>query len=222
MLFLYLHRPMKIYIYIHVCCINNWKSVFNNIYSNIRNSGLYNIITCIKCNILSTNEQDVLFFKDLNDSKVEILGIHNDLKMNETHTINMLYEHASKEDFYVLYLHTKGVKHNDTNINITDWVNYLIYFNIQRYDDSLFFLLDNDTVGVNLHMEDDYAPTHYSGNFWWSKSEYIRKLEKCVYALYISPEVWLTEKNIGKYLCLWNSNVNHYNTRYEKQIYAIE
>lgn len=89
---------------------------------------------------------------------------------------------------------------------------FLIYYTLR-----ILLLCD-----VNLHRKDDYAPTHYSGNFWWSKLEYIRKLDKCVYVFYISPEVWLTEKNIGKYLCLWNSNVNHYNSRYEKQNYAIE
>jgi len=211
---------MKIYVYIHVCCINNWKAVFTNIYSNIRNSGLYDIITGIKCNVLSTDVQDALFFKELNDSKIEILGINNNLDLYETPTINMLYDHACKEDFYVLYLHTKGVRHNDTNINIIDWVNYLIYFNIGKYENCIKNLLEYDTVGVNLYFENSIAPTHYSGNFWWSKSSYIRRIDKCVYTKYISPEVWITEKNIGKYMGLWKSNVNHYNTRYEKHNYT--
>ena len=211
---------MKKYIYIHVCCINNWKQVFNQLYSTIKTSGLYNIITSIKCNILSTDVQDTVFFTELNDSKIEILGIHNDLNLYETPTINMLYEHSLKEDFYVLYLHTKGVRYNNTNINVIDWINYLIYFNIQRYETCVKNLLDYDTVGVNLHYADKKTPTHYSGNFWWSKSDYIRKLEKCVYTHYRSPEMWITEKNIGKYLWVWKSNVNHYTTRYEEHNYT--
>ena len=211
---------MKIYIYIHVCCINNWKEVFNQIYANIHSSGLYKIVTAIKCNILTTNDQDFLFFKDINDDKIEILGIHNDLNLYETPTINMIHDHSLKEEFYVLYLHTKGVRHNNTNINVIDWINFLIYFNIERYESCVRNLMNYDAVGVNLHRGDDKVPTHYSGNFWWSKSGYIRKLEKCVYNHYTAPEMWIAEKNIGKYLCLWKSNVNHYDDRYEEYNYT--
>lgn len=209
---------MNIYIYIHICCINNWKNTFLNLYLNIKNSGLYNIIKGIKCNILSANKLDVLFFNNLNDSKIEVIGIDNDLNLYETPTINLLYDHALSEDFYVLYIHTKGVKHNDTNRNVTDWINYLTYFNIQKYDTCIKSLLEYDTVGVNLNTYN--CPTHYSGNFWWSKSEYIKKLEKCIYNNYNSPEFWLTEKKIGKYLSLWNSNIDHYNERYAEHNYC--
>jgi hypothetical protein len=210
---------MNIYIYIHVCCINNWKEIFNKLYSNIKNSGLHNIIKSIKCSILSKDNDDILFFNDLNDSKIEILGISNNLDLYETPTINLLHDHSLNEDFYVLYIHTKGVKHNNQNINVTDWVNYLTYFNIQKYETCIKSLLDYDTVGVNLQGGND--PTHYSGNFWWSKSSYIKKLEKCRYTQYTSPEFWLTEKNIGNYLSLWNSNINHYCNRYEELNYII-
>jgi len=208
---------MNIYIYIHVCCINNWKDIFMKLYSTIQTSGLYDIITRIKCNLLSINNLDVLFFNDLNDSKIQILGIDNNLDLYETPTINLLHEHALHEDFYVLYIHTKGVKHNDMNIYINDWVTYLTYFNIEKHANCLQSLVENDTVGVNLHIGE--TNTHYSGNFWWSKSEYIRKLDKCVYNQYISTELWLTEKNIGNYVSLWNSEINHYNQRYEEHNY---
>jgi hypothetical protein len=212
---------MNVYIYIHICCINNWKSVFLNLYHAIQQSGLYDIINGIKCNILSTNTNDIVFFTELNDSKIEILGIHKDLQAYETPTINLLYEHALREDFYVLYIHTKGVKHNNTNIHVNDWVTYLTYFNIQKYDTCIQSLQEYDTVGVNLHVakNNEEPETHYSGNFWWSKSEYIKTLQPCVYTKYISPEVWLTKTNSGKYLSLWNSNVNHYAQRYEEHKY---
>jgi hypothetical protein len=208
---------MNIYVYIHVCCINNWKSIFLKLYSNIKNSGLIDIIKGIKCNILSTNNDDVLFFKDLD--KVEIIGLYNDLNLYETPTINLLHEHALIEDFYVLYIHTKGVKYNDTSENIKDWVNFLTYFNIQKHTECINYLLEYDAVGVNLYSNPPIYPTHYSGNFWWSKSDYIRKLDKCIYSNYNSPEFWLTETEIGNYLSLLNSNVNHYHERYQEEKY---
>ncbi len=137
------------------------------------------------------------FFKDLNDDKIEVLGITNNLNLYETPTIKLLHEHSlnENEEFYVLYIHTKGVKHynRDINVNVTDWVNYMIYFNIQKHDTCIKSLSEYDTVGVNLQEKED-IPLHYSGNFWWSKSSYIKTLDECIYTNYNSPEFWLTEK----------------------------
>jgi hypothetical protein len=207
---------MNTYIYIHVCCINNWKEIFMNLYNHIVNSGLYNLVNKIKCGVLSkTNEEPLSFFNNLNDNKLEFY-ICNNLDSYETYTINILHENALNEDFYVLYIHTKGCTR--TSITITDWVDYLVYFNIDNYKICMEKLLNNDAVGVNLQ---NTPVTHYSGNFWWSKSSYLKKLNKCVHTCHNSPEFWLTEKNIGNYISLWNSGVNHYNVRYEKHNYVI-
>ena len=123
---------------------------------------------------------------------------------------------SKKEKFKVLYIHTKGVRHNNQNINVQDWIEYLSYFNIVKYKKCIEILDDYDAVGVNLTKEN---PIHYSGNFWWSKSDYINKLDVCKFICYNSPEFWLTEKNIGKYYNLWSSNVNHYNERYQTYKY---
>ena len=36
---------MKTYIYFHICCINNYETVFYNLMDKIKNSGLYNDVT---------------------------------------------------------------------------------------------------------------------------------------------------------------------------------
>ena len=212
---MYANANTNTYIYIHVCCINNWKDIFNKIVLDIKLSGLYNKIIKIRCNILTESNEDLLFFID---DKIEIIGSSNNLNLFENSTINLLHEHALLEDFNVLYMHTKGVKHNNSNINVTDWVEYLSYFNIYKYNTCINELVNYDAIGVNLQKHDD-APLHYSGNFWWSKSEYIRKLDKCKYINYNSPEFWLTENSVGNYLSLWNSNTHHYKDRYEKHNY---
>jgi len=212
---------MNTYIYIHICCINNWKEIFINLYNHILNSGLHKIVDKIKCNVLSnTIEEPFIFLNNLNDNKIEILNICSNLDNYETPTINMLHDNSLYEDFYVLYIHTKGCKYNNSNNNVNDWVEYLIYFNIDNHKKCIEHLMNNyDTVGVNLQ---NIPVTHYSGNFWWSKSSYLRKLEKCIPDRYNSPEFWLTEKNIGNYVSLWNSNINHYDQRYEKHNYIFE
>jgi hypothetical protein len=77
-------------------------------------------------------------------------------------------------------------------------------------------LCNFDAVGVNLQ---DESRLHYAGNFWWSKSEYIKKLGIPIQIEYNSPEFWLTKTKIGNYLSLWNSNINHYEQRYTEDNY---
>ena len=202
---------MNNYIYFHICCINNWKDIFNKLMENIKKSRLYDNIKEIRCNIL-TKDNDLSFFSD---PKIKIIGTSSNYNLYENSTINLLYEHSYQEDFNVLYIHTKGVTHKGS-VNVADWVNYLTYFNIYKYDICLEELKTNDTVGVNLQ---ELPELHYSGNFWWSKSQYIRKLEKCQNKQYCSPEFWLTEKKIGNYVSLWLSNINHYNQRYMDENY---
>lgn len=203
---------MNTYIYFHVCCINHYVDVFKNIMDKIKTSGLYDNITEIRCGVLGYNYEPDLF----NDPKIVIRGTNPDINLFEVFTINLLYEDAQKEDFNILYLHTKGITRDPLHKSVHDWVNYLCYFNIYKFKKCIDFLKEYDTVGVNLANE---PVTHYSGNFWWSKSSYIRKLEKCVYYCFNSPEFWITEKNIGNYHCLWNVNINHYENEYPPHLY---
>jgi hypothetical protein len=90
-------------------------------------------------------------------------------------------------------------------------------------------LIYNDCVGVNIkgdssNLQVDYnkwgylcAPLHYSGNFWWSKSSYIRTLPDpykwCPDNNYkerrIFCEMWLLQGN-GKFHNAYQSGVKHY------------
>jgi hypothetical protein len=52
---------MNTYIYIHVCCINNWKEIFNKLLFDIKESKLYDKVTKIRCNILTKNNNNLSF-----------------------------------------------------------------------------------------------------------------------------------------------------------------
>ena len=197
-----------------MCCFNTWQDIFKQLIADVKESGLYFKVNEIRCNVLTTNNQDIYWLSEY-DAKIKIIGASNNLNLFETPTLNLLYEHSKAEDFNVLYIHTKGIRHTN-NPCITDWVKYLTYFNIYRHDICMEELSNYDAVGVNLH---DEPRLHFSGNFWWSKSQYIRKVGQCNYNEYNSPEFWLTEQKIGNYLSLWLSNTNHYTTRYEEDKY---
>ena len=198
-----------IYIYIHVCCINTYKEIFNNLIHCIKNSGLYNIIKEIRCCILGNYDKTIFE----NDPKIIIVKTSNDLSLYETYTINQVHNDALVEDFNVLYMHTKGVTKPDS-IFVKNWVDYLCYFNIDKYDICIKLLNEciNDTIGVNLEPENDgsWHSIHYSGNFWWTKSSYLKKLSPCIQTHYNDPEFWLTRNKIGKYVCLCYINLHLY------------
>ena len=105
-----------------------------------------------------------------------------------------------KEDFNVLYLHSKGVKWNNKKQCISDWVSLLLYFNIKYHEEILNKLDNYDVIGVNLSLENII---HFSGNFWWSKSSYIKTLNKEIMKQYCGPEFWITQKKTGKFLSLF-------------------
>ena len=198
-------------IYIHVCCINNYKEVFEYLMFCIKQSGLYDVIDEIRCCILGNYDSDL--FKD---PKIKIHITSDNIRLYEVFTINRIHEDCKTEKMNILYLHTKGIT-KPNNKNVKDWVQYLCYFNIYHFKECIDVLDKYDTVGVNLQT--DYT-VHYSGNFWWATSSYINTLQPCEYTCYNSPEFWLTEKNKGKYYCLWNSNVNHYHSPYPPQLYS--
>ena len=205
-----------IYVYFHICCINNWEEIVSRLFFKLRNSGLYNIVTAIKCVVLGNYNNCILFA----DPKVDIVYHSLDLSLHEKQSINILYNDCVKttEEFHVLYLHSKGVKHFNnlkTEKNVSDWTDYLAYFNIYQYNLCLSMLSNCDAVSVNLQQSvDDHIPLHYSGNFWWSKSSHICKLTLIHDTNYYSPEFWITSFTSGVYESLWNSNTHHYDSPY--------
>jgi hypothetical protein len=150
----------------------------------------------------------------------------------------LISQHCKEEDFNVLYLHTKGVTKPGYQ-QIIDWTNLLSYFNINKWQDRLKDLEDNDCSGVNFFGNPDdinhhpstwgygKAPLHYSGNFWWSKSSHIKNLPNMSNWLpdgnylrwRVMAEMWLCQIPDGKYSCAWQSNINHYQQNYPKELY---
>tara|TARA_R110000824_G_scaffold136888_13_gene300856 strand:- start:211 stop:1083 length:873 start_codon:yes stop_codon:yes gene_type:complete len=142
---------------------------------------------------------------------------------NEEIILTRLHEDSQEEDFYALYLHSKGVKrsitHPDIYPHITDWVDYLLYFNLYHHGFCIESLDTADVVGVNLNQS--YIPRcgrplrfRFGGNFWWSKSEYIRKLTPALDLSYGGPELWISRSMEGILFSIWNSNIDHYTSPY--------
>jgi hypothetical protein len=78
------------------------------------------------------------------------------------------------DDFNVLYFHLKGLSRLGDQ-RVTDWRNFMEYHMIDRWQDCVAKLNEGfDLVGTNM-IEQPWL--HSSGNFWWSHSGYIKKLQ---------------------------------------------
>jgi hypothetical protein len=106
------------------------------------------------------------------------------------------------------------------------------YFLIEKWEDCILKLKDYDTCGVNLNTELPSIKTHYSGNFWWANSSYIRKIPRfdmtnCTVPYVMGNprgycEFWLTDNNFGNHFSMYTSNIDHYATPYSRNKYTTK
>tara|TARA_R110000868_G_scaffold2821_1_gene19525 strand:+ start:1726 stop:2382 length:657 start_codon:yes stop_codon:yes gene_type:complete len=217
---------MGVSIFFHLATMNNYQEIFDEIYSEIVNSGLFEVIDNLNICIVGNGE---LQFES--NDKIKIYK-NNDITVGEFFTLNILKKFADSltENNNILYLHTKGVT-SPGNQCVVDWRKYMTYFNIIQYDKCIDSLKGYDTCGVDLVTE----PTvHYSGTFWWANSDYIKRLPKIdeirypktppILDIRHNGEFWIGMGN-GNMTSLWNSNINVYERhihRYLRDEYEIK
>ena len=153
----------------------------------IKESGLYDNINEVRCVFTGKVKKIPGFLKK---DKIKIVKKTDNISLYERNTLNKLWDDAQNEEFYVLYLHTKGVTRKDNEFpGVKDWVNYMLYFNCYKYKKIIRYLKEYKVVGVELSKN----PIHFSGNFWWSKSSHIRTLERKIKGNRKGPESWITK-----------------------------
>lgn len=141
--------------------------------------------------------------------------IHNQNWNEETETLLNLKKFAKEnQDYYILYLHTKGVSKGTLIAN--SWRLMMEYFVIDRWKECVEYLNDYDCVGSNLKI---LGPTtwsdgtqtwekagtqHFVGNFWWTKSSYVNTLndEFLISDFRLDREFWIGTGN-GKMKSLY-------------------
>ena len=160
---------------------------------------------------------------------------------NEQIIIDQIHKDAQEEDAYVCYIHTKGVKRyveeGEKYKFMRDWLDLLLYFNIQKHVNMIECLDEFDVAGIGLitwvspeqRMKDNgiirkTLPSKgdrpiFDGNFWWSKSRYLRTLDPTLSVGYVGPELWVTQIPESKLISLWNSEKDHYSESYDSSEY---
>ena len=166
----------KIRIIWHFVELNGWQQVADQQWDLIVNSDLINKVDEIS---VCGNGQPWTFTNWIatkNNPKLKFYNVNSSAAFHEYPTLNFMYEvsKAATEPFYICYLHLKGLTRWG-DVNVGDWRDFMNWANIERWQDNIT-ALDNgaDVVGTNYNT----VPwPHFSGNFWWAKSEYIATLD---------------------------------------------
>lgn len=162
-------KPINIFI--HACNATGWREILQELIDDLIESGLYDACQQIycgcSCDACNTELPDLLH----RYSKIKLMEKFNDNTW-ENGTINTLYEFSRKEDSYILYLHTKGVRNR--SLRSKYWRQLMALYVIENWRVCVHILRTGMyTVGTMMTY---YPKPHYSGNFWWADSTYLRTL----------------------------------------------
>jgi len=177
-------------IFWHICGLSNYKKIVTDQFNSIKRSGLLAKVDKIYITYLGSNKNNINFL--LKKSSKIILDKYDSYVYHyERLCLHSMHDFAQEHNANILYIHAKGVSTRFVgNIilqdNIRQWREMMEYFLIYKYSDCLELLESNDVLGsclVNSKSNDlaidgeDHA-YHFSGNFWWSNTSYIKTLPR--------------------------------------------
>ena len=188
-------------IFFHVYIKNDFSHILLDKLKKLKASGLYERVDKIYLTLFGDIEYHQEFLTDLKDlySKIEYVLISNKEFNNEADTFNFMLKKAEsyEKNTPMLYIHTKGASHTHPILkkNINAWVRYLDLYTINKWEECLAGLDDNDAAG-GFYVED---PKHFQGNFWWANSSYLKNLPRV-------NNLNITHLNRGEFWILSNTD----------------
>lgn len=191
--------------------------------NKIVSSGLINKLTelyVVNIGIKIEKEAIKSIVGEQNYSKLQIIEYSPKTNLFEIPTLELLRVYSKNNpDTAILYLQTKGVSYSRSLQTVNDWIDLMLYWLVERHDKCIELLESTDihTLGCNKATT---PQEHYSGNFWWSKSEWLSKIEKIKGSEKALAEWWLMSLEGGKHRSLFNSGVDHYQTVYPRSFYV--
>ncbi len=160
----------------HIGAVGDWRRIIAEQYSKLRTSGLYDASEKIVVGFIGgENREGELNIPILGDPKFEVFATAH-VEDYEFPTLARAWQESQErqEPFLCYYFHTKGASlaAAPQQQAANAWRAYMEYFNIEKWRECATVLGAYETCGVELQSED----SHYSGNFWWATSDYIKKL----------------------------------------------
>lgn len=210
--------------------LSYWKDILDRQLKRLCSSGLYQKLDAIFITFVIDDIHNTQYIKD---HIIDPLSHYDDIIQYRILPQEHLYERAtlywmhkycssSTNNVAVLYLHSKGVKHGETSPykdSIDDWVNLMETVLVDHHEVVFECLKEVDACGTIFFLLPPYPP-HYSGNFWWANSNYIKQLNGTIPPDYIAPEMWILSHDTVTFADIFNSGYGlaaHYYTRFPKE-----
>ena len=160
----------------HVCMMNNYMEVVREQVAELLNSGLYDASQEIKVVLAGEKKDEDMVRKFLSDYPKFIISEVASIKAYEFPTIRLCKLHSDTDQkYFYYYIHTKGVSFPNHKGG-KYWRDYMMWYNVNQWQQCVDKLKEGyETCGCKLVENHRAFPKHYSGNFWWAKSEYIQR-----------------------------------------------
>lgn len=203
-------------IYFHCYCFGSYASILYNKYKKINNSELLKNIDNFYVIVSNTQERHKDFLQQFStlSNKIKIINLPNPVFNDESDTLNFILQQSndSSTNRRILYLHTKGVTHSHQLVkkNVDAWVEYLDLYNIHKWKECVDALDTHDVAGG---LYESSNPKHFSGNFWWANTNYIKTLPEITeknYKLFNRGEFWILSNTDKIYPVSENSTIDRY------------
>jgi hypothetical protein len=177
--------------YFHVCFKKHWKTSFDLVWKQLKQSGLYDRTQEIRIGIAQDETQHFTENGRFLDPKIKIVA-RGTTSQYERITLLKMRKDAEREakDTLYWYAHTKGIRHFDTPREpyIRAWLQVLYDSNFQNWKVAVQVLKEKkaDVYGC-LYMHHSYL----SGNFWWTTPEHVKNIPFQIQTHYSAPEEWI-------------------------------
>lgn len=202
--------------FIHVAKINHWHIILNEQIEKLRKSGLFDITRTIYVTTLGSGDEKEI----LSDPKFDVVRLDS-LTHYEFPSLMRMYEFCKSESSKIWYIHGKGVSYASMDrYKMEDWRRLMEYFCIERHSDCISALDSYDVCGVNWRTR--RAP-HFSGNFWWARSSYIKTLpdpRSINHNDRWQAEWWIGRNDKVRVKNFFESGVNHYLSHFPRDEYT--
>jgi hypothetical protein len=205
--------------FFHICQKPGWERSFDIIFDEMINSGLYDNTNEIHCVIVNDNGGIIEDDRLKKDKFKLIYG--GDSNRYERSTLLYMREYSNNcEPSYFWYVHTKGMRWFGTEKEepVIDWIVFMLYWNFKKWKRVVEFLNNYEVCGCNYRDGND---KHFSGNFWWARSDYIKRQPLEIGDNYYDPEFWLFKAN-PTYMEMCNCRYINYEQTCKKEFYADE
>jgi Methyltransferase domain len=151
-----------------ICCLGDYRQVTAELLEALLDSRLYDRIEGMDLAVLGeVGDRDAVREMLRPFEKLRIGYQSSDVTEYEFPALGLLQDACRDWSGNVFYLHTKGVSRSPLSQHARYWRALMLDQVVRNHHACTDLLRECDTAGTN------WRGNHYSGNFWWARSEHI-------------------------------------------------